>query len=242
MRSVFSCVSCFIVCGVVGPPMVCRSAEPAPEAASLDKQFVEQLLKIAKEYPSYGRVDDEFRWAPWLCRSPEPSHARFSSSDDGTTHGRKLYFVFAKDREEYLGRKPNTIESSDAAKQNAPHPVGQTIVKESWAPEKVATDTPRKPQFGPPSTAGKLLEPGGSNQYVPFAKHGEDLYRAKDKAGLFIIYKLAEDTPDTDRGWVYGTVSADGKTVTAAGKVQSCIQCHEKASRDRLFGMKYDGL
>jgi hypothetical protein len=78
--------------------------------------------------------------------------------------------------------------------------------------------------------------------YLPFAKQGDELFHAKAKAGLFMMFKLAEETPDTDLGWVYGTVSADGKTATAAGKVQSCIECHEKAPRDRLVGMKYNGL
>ena len=44
-------------------------------------------------------------------------------------------------------------------------------------------------------------------------------------------------TPDTDEGWVYGTVSADGKTVTSAGRVQSCMNCHQDAPHDRLFGV-----
>jgi hypothetical protein len=55
-------------------------------------------------------------------------------------------------------------------------------------------------------------------------------------AGLFIMMKLDPATPDTDHGWVYGTVAADRVTVTSAGRVASCMGCHESAGFDRLFG------
>ena len=47
---------------------------------------------------------------------------------------------------------------------------------------------------------------------------------------------LDPKTPGTDDGWVYGTVSADGKTVTSAGRVDSCMRCHE-TRKDRVFGI-----
>jgi hypothetical protein len=43
-------------------------------------------------------------------------------------------------------------------------------------------------------------------------------------------------TPGTDNGWVYGTVTADGKQVTSAGRVKSCMACHQRAPNDRVFG------
>ena len=54
------------------------------------------------------------------------------------------------------------------------------------------------------------------------------------------MYKTDPKTPGTDEGWVYGTVTADGKKVTAAGRVQSCINCHQDARNDRLFGIPRD--
>jgi hypothetical protein len=51
------------------------------------------------------------------------------------------------------------------------------------------------------------------------------------------MFKLDPKTPGTDEGWVYGTVSADGKQVTSAGRVESCMRCHQKAPHDRLFGL-----
>ena len=51
------------------------------------------------------------------------------------------------------------------------------------------------------------------------------------------MMKLDPKTPGADDGWVYGTVSADGKTVTSAGRVASCMKCHETRPT-RLFGLK----
>ena len=47
------------------------------------------------------------------------------------------------------------------------------------------------------------------------------------------MFKTAVDTPGTDQGWVYGTVSADGKRVTSVGRVKTCIQCHRNSTCDR---------
>src|SRR5437868_5144601 len=75
---------------------------PAPA----EPPFHEQLKKAAAEYRNYGRVDDELRWAPYLCRGPMPAVARFSASKDERTHGQKLYSLFVKDRAAYLRLDP----------------------------------------------------------------------------------------------------------------------------------------
>lgn len=54
---------------------------------------------------------------------------------------------------------------------------------------------------------------------------------------LFVMTEVAADAADgTDAGWVYGTLTRAGK-VTGAGRLASCIGCHERAPRDRLFGL-----
>jgi hypothetical protein len=73
--------------------------------------------------------------------------------------------------------------------------------------------------------------------FLPYARKEGRLYQAKEKVGLFVMYKLDPQTPGTDEGWVYGTVTADGKKVTSAGRVQSCTACHRHAPHDRLFGL-----
>jgi hypothetical protein len=207
---------------------------PAADPVVNDKPFHDRLLKIARYYPAYGRIDDEFRWAPWLCREPLPGRPTPSRSKDEGTHGQKLYSLFARDRDAYL-----TGASAS----------GQVIVKESWVPEvlpgkpKIALFTPGQPikeavgkvpeDLAPPRRA---LSGGGFDHFVPYVEKEGKWYRAARRANLFVMMKLDPKTPGTDEGWVYGTVTADGKTVTSAGRVASCMKCHEP-KKDRLFGI-----
>lgn len=159
--------------------------------------FHKQLLEIAAKYESYGKVDDMSRWAPALCAAPPAPKLRKSAAGKGP-HERKLYYLFAADRSEYVeGKAPK---------------VGQTVVKEAWVPQS-AIESPHN------------FNPKGS-------------YRN----ALFIMTKLDPKTKDTDQGWVYGTVTADGKTVTSSGRVESCMGCHIQTKNDRLFGMKNPSL
>lgn len=173
----------------LAPHAFCDSTQHSKEKkATNDRHFHKTLLEIASEYKSYGKVDDMAKWAPWQCAAPPPPVARRSQSRDPNTHGRKLYFLFARDRNDYI------------AKENPK--VGQTIVKESWIPDTSQTPKP-------------------------------------DRQGdIFIMTKIDPATKNTDNGWIYGTVTPDGKTVTSAGRVESCMKCHLEAKNDRLFGLK----
>ena len=53
----------------------------------------------------------------------------------------------------------------------------------------------------------------------------------------FVMTKLKPETPETDKGWIYATVEPDGKTISAVGKIESCMNCHKEANHDRLFGI-----
>ena len=142
------------------------------------------LAEIATRYPSYGRVDDVQRRAPTDCRAPEPAPPRLSASRDPETHGRKLYFLFARNHEAYR------------MVRELPQPVGQVLVKESWVP-------------GKPMTRGPL----------------------------FVMMKTGD--ADSDEGWIYATMSPDGRSVTASGKLASCMECHRsERTKDRLFGVR----
>ena len=142
-----------------------------------------RLQEISLGYPSYGRVDDVRRWAPMMCKTPAPAPPRVSASRDPETHGRKLYYLYAKNREAYR------------MVRELPQPVGQVLVKESWVPGKPLTRGP-----------------------------------------LFVMMKTGE--ADSDEGWVYATFTPDGKTITASGKIASCMECHQSArTNDRLFGV-----
>lgn len=219
------------------PPTAANAAKAAPADAT---DVTERLLAIAAEYRSYGRVDDEMRWAPFLCRIPMPASAHLSKSRHASTHGRKLYSLFARDRPGYLsiGKK---LASA-----------GQVIVKESWVPQEIdAKEAPslystepvpgapveKKPSPNEPAIA----QIGTGDHFHPYARTDGKVYRAKERGPLFIMYKLEADSPGTDRGWVYGTVSTDGRQVTASGLIRSCMGCHKKAPHGRLFGLGYEG-
>jgi hypothetical protein len=150
-----------------------------------------RLLELAQSYAKYGRVDDVARLAPTLCRAPTPEPPRLSSSRDLETHGRKLYYLFAKNREAYLHAR------------ELAQPAGQVIVKEAWVP--AAASTMQHPITGA-------------------------------RGALFLMMKTGE--ADSDEGWIYATFTPDGKTVTASGKLASCMECHQAAPHDRLFGLK----
>lgn len=160
-----------------------------------DPSFHKALLQAAAEYKNYGMVDENFNLAPTLCAAPSivSKVPKLSASKDASTHGQKIYYLYAKNKTAYV-------------KLNDPE-IAQTIVKESWTPKKTKT------------------------------ANGESL-QADQIYALFIMTKTEGEPEGTDRGWVYGTVSADGHTVTASGKVQSCMECHQQAPHGRLFGLK----
>ena len=90
-----------------------------------------RLAEIPERYPSYGRVDEVQREAPAACadsvQAPTP---RISASRDPGTHGRKLYYLYARNHEAY--RMVRELSQ----------PVGQVLVKESWVPGKPLTRGP----------------------------------------------------------------------------------------------------
>jgi len=217
MRSaIFSLLAIGTILTVLG----CRLPvdEPTSEA---DWPFDQELLRAAGEYQTWGRVDDAARWAPYYCREPSPAQPRLSASADVQTHGQKLYSLFAKNRHEYL-----------LTNKTKPATIGQVIVKQSFATEatadlKAGDADPRK----------NFALNGGPNAFFPFAVKGDTVYKAGELAGLFVMLKLDPNTPGTDEGWVYGTVTADGKSVTSAGMVESCMKCHREAKHNRIFGL-----
>lgn len=204
--------------GSDAPTPVGSGGAPGPvdaaDAPPLVEAFAAMAREIAVDYPAWGRVDDELRWAPWLCRIPLPGIARPSESNDAATHGRKLYSVFAKNHDAYP----------------AGDQTGQIVVKQSWTAELVTTPGE---VFAP---ASAMFAPDAGDHFYGYAQGDGGVYRAADLAGLYIMFKLDPSTPDTDDGWVYATVTADGQ-VTAAGRVSSCMNCHEVATHERLFGV-----
>ena len=151
--------------------------------------------------------------APAACApafAPEIT-PRLSQSEDESSHGKKLYFLMAKEIGHYM-----TADGS-------PSPVGQTLVKESW------TSIPSNEQ------ARNSRNHASGNRIMPRTKIGDQVVEIGQRTNLFVMTKLAKETPNTDEGWVYGVVQSESKKVLSSGKVASCIACHESKS-DRLFG------
>jgi hypothetical protein len=189
-----------------------------PRAATQEISLEQRIAEAAYRYRSFGRVDDELRWAPWLCRLPNASLARVSRGPEAG-HGRKIYFVYAQDREAYL----STVRT------DAPSPIGQVIVKESFHPREI----------GETETTFPTTEQADPRDAFRPATEGDRLYGPGEMAGLYVMTFLGERTPGTDRGWLYGTTTADGR-VTSAGRIDSCMGCHRSAPHGGLFGLGAD--
>lgn len=205
--------------------------------------FDAALLEAAKKYAAWDEVDNLARWAPTLCSLPPAPRARMSAAEAKGGHSRKIYFLFAKDRDAYLAA---------TAKKPKEQPIGQILVKQAHAP--VAVD--KLPPY--PKRIGGLVpartETGATNENAaptegetnkpklvfkgrdPYVKDGEKVYRAGEINGLFVMMKLDPKTAGTDQGWVYGTINPKTNSITAAGRIQSCMKCHKDAATDRMFG------
>jgi len=194
------------------------TAEPKEEAedqstskgqkADVDPRFEEILRRAVVGYEKFHRVTGEPRVPPTMCHMPGPF---IYTSEASREHGGKLYLLYARHAD---GTK--YIEEGQPAK------IGQTLIKESWQRIK------GEPQG---RTEAHKRYPGGLTM-----KDGDYDYHAGDSIGLFVMHKLDPKTPGTDQGWIYGTIDKHGK-VTGAGRMASCIKCHEDADFDRRFGL-----
>ena len=118
------------------------------------------------------------------------------------------------------------------------------MVKESWIPELVAgPDASYNPGSYRPVVpdGGDASRSETDDHFYGYAKGEAGVYRAAAPAGLFIMFKVEPATSDTDLGWVYATVTTAGQ-VTSAGRVASCMGCHEVADHERLFGVPTSNL
>lgn len=221
----FCCLACCFVAGCENPTTTGADREESEAAAVTtenDARFHPRLLEIAAEYQTYGLVNPAANVAPAACAAaPDPSvPASLSHSEDEDSHGKKLYYLFCKELDAYVGE--------DAHAAAAP---GQVLVKESWAARKVADD--ESEPFEP-----RRHSSGNQVRAIASDPTREHIYTTGQQRELFVMYRLDADEPGTDNGWVYGTLTADGKKVTSAGVVESCAACHREAGPTRLLGVE----
>jgi hypothetical protein len=224
--------------GAVEPASV-NAASAARDAARIDPGTLEE---IARQYQSWGRVDGGLGFAPTDCLA-DGGHARLSASDDASTHGGKLYFVYAKLREAYT-------DGLDKLQ-----PSGQVIVKQAFAAREVSSDeaelsnrlitsrqVPAPPEGlalpDPLASTTIVVDRNTLTQYYPrLAVKDGKFYAPGSPYALFFMVKGNASDPGTDAGWLYATTSMDGKTIHSNGRVSSCMECHVDAPHDRLFGL-----
>ena len=243
--------------GLLGLP---GSGEGDDERGGVDSEYAERLGEIALHYRAWGRVDDLSRFAPELCVIPPPATGRISEAKTGE-HRRKLYYLYAKHRTAYRNVPTDLREGGEVEV-----PADQVIVKEAFEPvpcegnvvpsteltslrspfrtEQEAADGESVDWDAPlvaTSEAARLRNKDPeSGLYVdgvstPFAARNGKLYRTGKLRGLYVMAREG-DADRTDNGWWYGTILPDG-TVTAAGRIESCMRCHEQAGDHRLFGV-----
>ncbi|MEO6597855.1 MAG: VWA domain-containing protein [Planctomycetota bacterium] len=194
---------------VVPVPEAGPATPPAPATKDVDSPFVPVIKQAVRDYEQFVRVTGSARVAPKDCLIPAPP-ARVSAAE--REHGGKIYLLYAR-----------FADGLDYIKPGEPAKVGQTLVKQSWTRIE-----------GQQTQATEA-----SKRYMSalVGKDGEKVFYGGDAAGLFVMHKLAPETPDTDQGWVYATIDRNG-FVTAAGRVASCMRCHESVAEDRRFGLR----
>ncbi len=188
-----------------------------------------EILGIARSYQYFTLVSPQASWAPTMCRAAPPVPATYSASTDGSTHGDKLYYLYVKDFNHYVGL-------TDAEMLAVEPPVGQTIVKESWQP--VAVDGAHSQAIlDKNDTVAKMSWDFRKGEHPPAAERDGAYYQPGKKGPLFVMQFLGRGAPNTDRGWIYATLTPDGKEITAIGRIDSCMECHRTAPHGRLFGL-----
>jgi hypothetical protein len=187
-----------------------------PGAVAGTPTVLMDVRAAATQYGMWSRVTDHMHIAPMACDISTASAPRQSASDDESTHGRKLYHLFASDPAAYLAL--GQASSGAGADAEPPEPVTpltpgsigghveQVIVKEAWRAKDPAAQATEQ--------------------------------NKGDFAGLFVMIKYREAPAESDDGWVYATVAADRVTTLEAGRIASCMGCHENAPHGRLFGLQ----
>ncbi len=183
------------------------------------------ILDAAREYRDFEFVYTTPNWSPLDCRRPEKS-GTFSASAESTTHGQKLYFLFVRESMAYW-----------MASRLATQPIGQTLVKETWLPVEVDPDDPLVAIHSGESVESNVGNPHDDNPLIPVQRDGKS-YQPGSKGPLFIMHYLGKYAHDIDNGWIYATLTPDALSITAIGRIESCMKCHNDAPHDRLFGMK----
>lgn len=206
------------------PPCVDQTQPASDSPIAREKA----ILDIAGRYSGFHLASPWPAWTIAMCRvvTPDEITGVPSRSDDQRTHGDKLYKLWVSDYDAYMrlcgfdAKRYSAQPLDKTAKPLTTSPIGQTLVKETFAAVKVPASEEPKPN---PYRRDLIVD-------------GDKAFRQGAPAELFIMTKVDPKTPDTDNGWIYAVVSTDRKTVLRSGRIESCMHCHEQTTRDRLYG------
>lgn len=219
-----------LAAGCFGPNMHSDELDHPANNPAKDSSdpYQARLLDIGKSYETY-RMLHELSLSTNACAAAfsRVEGMKLSKASTAAAHGKKMYFLFRKDQP--------VVRNGHQT-----HPVGQVIVKEAWIPEEVADPGPNS------NYSDKLVSRTRKRQteegiqtwqftYWPYVEKDSKFFHAGAKAELFIMFKVDPSTSETDQGWVYATMSSDGKKILSAGKLKSCMKCHCDAPNDRVF-------
>ena len=190
---------------------------PAPARRGSMRDTPDRAARVLADYQSWGALDQPMRVAPFDCRLPLPS------SDPTLQASSDLALGMTSSESGPHGKKLYRLFARDPAAYigvESGAPQGhQVMVKEAFEAIPVPLDGAAELPHGAISTWQGSFRPGG-------------------RAGLFIM--LRDGRPESEEAaWSYATVSAEGQ-VTAAGRIASCIRCHEDSPHDGLFGLEYE--
>lgn len=229
MRPLALSAAALLACGT--PPPITPSPPIAPSPTRTPSPYEARVHDAVRVFRlTTGLVHTEPDRSPFDCRAPtmEVVPLRSEPGAGESQHGHKLYFLFAKDVAAY--REMTGLYRPFLEPEPPPRlaqPLDQLIVKEAWTDVPIARDAEVPERTDLPSFAH-------TTTWIDGERHA-----LGERAALFAMMKVGEPgTPDTDEGWVYATFTPDGAEVTSSGLLPSCMRCHTKAPRDRLFGPK----
>ncbi|HEU4338789.1 MAG TPA: cytochrome P460 family protein [Planctomycetota bacterium] len=145
-----------------------EAKKPAPvsatEAVDQNTPLSRELLEIARRYVGYEKLIDWTHWSPTDCRAPIAELDRSRSGDD-VTHGRKLYYLYARDHDAYNHGRVQ------------PQPDGQVIVKEAWEPVEVRKGESYQIEFAESGKAHRYFKTGArSSLFIMLKLEGKWVY------------------------------------------------------------------
>jgi hypothetical protein len=137
----------------------------APAANAGDQEQAESLKAIASTYATrFKKVNPWLHVAPALCAAPvqKVDMLRMSASNDASTHGKKVFYLYAVDDAAY---------AKDGGHKGTTQPANQVLVKESWVAQPA--DDAAASHGDVASADGKTYRAGERGSLFVMARKGD---------------------------------------------------------------------